>query len=221
MKSLLFASAAFVLLFNACNSDSEKKTQTTSVDSAVVDTRVTDSAQNNLLITNETFGNINNKTDFGQLQKLFGEKNVIDEMEYGAEGLDSFMVTRIFAHTSKEITIGWKQKKFHKAISYVESVAKGSPYYTTDSLAIGNTLEKLLKVNGKKINFYGTGWDYGGTITSYNKGKLDDTPLYFQLTDMEGMTEKLMGDQELNTDMPLVKDNLKKLVISKISVTFN
>ena len=221
MRSSFFVTVIVCVFFAACNSGSDTTTVSTNKDSASVnDSLVVTASENELLITNESFGKINPKTDFEQLQKLYGEKNITDEIEYGAEGIDSFKVTRIYSGTPKEITVGWKEKKFHKEISYVECIATGSPYQTTDSLMINTTLDKLVKANGNKITFSGTGWDYGGRILSYNKGKLEDTPIYFQLTDMEGMSEKLMGDQELNTDMPLVKANYKKLVISKISVTF-
>ena len=97
---------------------------------------------------------------------------------------------------------------------------QGSPYHTKDSLSVGSPLEKLLNANGKKINFYGTGWDYGGIITSYNKGKFDKTNIFFQL-DAKEDAKNVMGDQELNTDMPKVKPNLQKLFISKITLSFS
>jgi hypothetical protein len=171
------------------------------------------------LITDTSFGPINKLTSYADLEKLFGKNNLLDTMDYGAEGLDSFIVTRIFSNSPKEIVVNWQEDKFHKKINMVECMQPNSPYSTSDSLQIGSTLEKLLAANGKPISFNGTGWDYGGQITSYNKGKFENSNIFFSLDAMEDATG-VMGDQELNTGMAKVKANLKKLFISRISVLF-
>jgi hypothetical protein len=171
------------------------------------------------LITDTSFGPINSSTTYSDLEKLFGKSNLLDTMDYGAEGLDSFIVTRIFSNTPREIVVNWQKDKFHKKISTVDCLQQNSPYKTIDSLRIESTLEKLLAVNGKPISFYGTGWDYGGLITSYNKGKFENSNIFFSLDSKEDATG-VMGDQELNTGMAKVKANLKKLFISRISLSF-
>lgn len=211
----------------SCSSD-KTTSQETKTDSTAISTdtvKIADKilppvTENELLITNNKFGKIDSTANLEQLENLFGEKNVTDVIEYGAEGMDSFTVTKIYKGSPKEIVIGWKHNKLHKEIGSAECLHENAPYYTSDSLKVGSTLQKLLEVNGKPIKFYGTGWDYGGTITSYNKGKLDGANIFFQLTDKPGMSEKLMGDQELNTDMPLVKSNLKKVAIASITLSF-
>ncbi len=176
---------------------------------------------NDYLITDTSFGKINRTTVLSDLENLFGKQNIQDTINYGAEGMDSFIVTKVFSNTAKEITIGWRQDQLHKKIASVEIYQTGSPYYTTDSIMIGSILEKLLQVNGKKINFYGTEWDYGGTITSYNKGKFDRSNIFFTLNGKQDMSEKLLGDSEFNTDLPLVKSNLKKLYVSSITLSLH
>ncbi len=187
----------------------------------IVDKVLPPVAENELLITNNKFGKIDSTTNFNQLKNLFGEKNVTDAVEYGAEGMDSFKVTKIYEGTPKEIIVGWKKDKFHKEVSDAECFQENSPYFTTDSLKIGSTLQQLLEANGKPIKFYGTDWDYGGMITFYNKGKFEGSNISFQLGDKPGISEKIMGDQELTTDMPLVKFNLKKIGIAKITLMFD
>jgi hypothetical protein len=176
---------------------------------------------NQFLITDTSFGKINTPTTYNDLEKIFGENNMQDTINYGAEGMDSFVVTKIFSNTQKEIIVNWQTDKFHNAIATVDCFQQSSPYHTIDSLTIGSTLQKLVKVNGKKINFYGTGWDYGGLITSYNEGKFQKANTFFSLNSAPGASEKIMGDRELNTDMPLVKQNLEKLYISKISLSLH
>jgi len=174
------------------------------------------------LITDTSFGKINRATTFNDLQTIFGKSNMQDTINYGAEGMDSFIVTKIYSNTLKEIVITWQPDNFHNAIGTIDCFQQKAPYHTTDSLKVGSTLEKLLRVNGKKINFYGTEWDYGGTIISYNGGKFDKAKnIYFQLDASADISEKIIGDHELNTDMPVVKANLKKLFISHISLSLH
>ena len=173
------------------------------------------------LITDTTFGKINKATTYNDLERMFGKNNIQDTINYGAEGMDSFIVTKIFSNTPKELVINWQIDKFHNAIATVDCFHDNSWYHTIDSLTIGSTLQKLVQVNGKKINFYGTGWDYGGLITSYNGGKFQRPKIFFSLNSAPGASEKVMGDRELNTDMPQVKQNLRKLYISNISLSLH
>ena len=173
------------------------------------------------LITDTSFGKINKATTYSELENMLGKTNLQDTINYGAEGMDSFIVTKIFSNTPNEIVVTWQLDKFHNAIGTVDCFQENAPYHTTDNLKIGSTLEKLLQVNGKKINFYGTGWDYGGLITSYNNGKFQKTNIFFSLNSTPDASEKVMGDRELNTDMPQVKQRIKKLYISKISLSLH
>ncbi len=173
------------------------------------------------LLTDTGFGKINKATTYNDLESMFGKNNIQDTSDYGAEGMDSFIVTKIYSNTPKEIIINWQLDKFHNAIGTVDCFQENAPYHTSDSLKIGSTLEKLVQVNGKKINFYGTQWDYGGQITSYNNGKFHKSNIFFMLNSTPDASEKIMGDHELNTDMQLVKANLKKLYIAKISLSLH
>ncbi len=209
-----------ILLLSFCScKQTEKDSQIDTQDVAkIVKSRV---FIEDYLITDSSFGKINKATTFKELETTFGKANLQDTINYGAEGMDSFIVTKVYANTPKEIVINWQMDKFHHSIGTVDCFQENSPYHTIDSLKIGSTLEKLLQVNGKKINFYGTQWDYGGMITSYNGGKFDKVNIFFRLNSHPDASDKIMGDHELNTDLPLVKANLKKLYISKISLSLH
>ncbi len=230
---LSFPGLIFTYIFwcISCSPDTKNKTTSEEIkkDSTVVSagkSNITDTiksiiAEDELLITNNKFGKIENTTDLIQLKKLYGEKNVTDVTEYGPEGLDTFKATKIYVGNPKEISIRWKQNKLHKEISTAECYQENSPYYTADNLKVGTPLLKLLEVNGKSIKFYGLGWDYGGTITSLNKGRMDGSNIFFQLMDEPDISKNLLNDKEFNTDMPLVKSNLKKIIIGKITLSFD
>lgn len=197
----------------------QENTKITTIDSLAdtPDSVINIPQSDDFLITDTSFGKINKKTTLADLQNIFGNNNLQDTINYGAEGMDSFIVTKVYSNTSKEIIIGWY--KFHTAISTVDCLQPNAPYHTADGLKIGSTLESLLKANGKKITFTGTSWDYGGMISSYHKGKYHNSKVYFRLTSAPDANDSIMGDHELNTDMPLVKQNLKKIYISDISLT--
>lgn len=173
------------------------------------------------LITDTSFGKINKTTTYNDLENMFEKSNMQDTIDYAAEGMDSFIVTKIYSNTPKEIVIHWQTDKFHIAIGTVNCYQENSPYQTADSLKVGGTLEKLVQVNGKKIHFYGTGWDYGGLITSYNGGKFQRSNIFFTLNSRDDASEDVMGDQEFNTDLPKIKAHLKKVYIAKISLSLH
>jgi hypothetical protein len=177
-------------------------------------------AQKANLITTQSFDKITKTSSYNDLKKLYGAANVKDDDDYGAEGMDTTRVTKIFKDKKNEIVVYWDEKSFHKKIAAVECYQEGAPYYTADSIKLGATLKKLLEVNGKKINFSGMGWDYGGAIISFNKGKLAKSVITYSLGSTDGMSTKLDGDVQLNTDMPIVKKNLTKVKVVKIAVDF-
>ena len=103
---------------------------------------------------------------------MYGAKNLKEDMSYAPEGLDSFKCTKIFKDTKKEIIVVWVKGKLHKKINYIEANTEGSIYRTVQGLGVESTLDQLVKVNGKRINFSGTGWDYGGGIVHITKVNL-------------------------------------------------
>jgi len=177
-------------------------------------------AQKVNLITAQSFDRITNTTSYKDLQKLYGAANVKDDIDFGPEGGDSIKVTKVFAETKKEMVVYWTEKGFHKKVASVECYQEGAPYYTGDTVKIGSTLKKLLQVNGKRIDFSGMDWDYGGFISSYNKGKLANAAITYSLGSGKNMSTKLSGEGQFNTDMALVKKNLNNIKVIRLSVDF-
>lgn len=173
------------------------------------------------LVTDSSWGPIKKTTDFAGLQAIYGAANVKDERICGPECADSIDVTRIYPEQDKQFIVYWKDSLYHKTISYVETYLPEGPYHTDKGLKIGSSLEELLKVNGKKITFWGFAWDYGGTIQDYGRGVFQNGPFGFHLTLDENGGMALIGDVELNTEMPEVKKFINKIKISFFSLTFS
>jgi hypothetical protein len=210
MKKMLLLLTLISLLV-ACKN--EKKT-TPAVVAPVVKT---DSS----LITDTSWGLINNNTDIGALKKMFGENNIKDERVCGPECADSIDVTFVFRDQPNEFCINWQDSGYHKQISFIECWRENSPYHSSTGLKIGSTLNDILKLNRQKITFSGFGWDYGGIIQSYNKGTMENTPVQYRLDLSESTDNSLFGDTELNTDMPSVKKMLDKMLVYYIALSFH
>lgn len=204
-----FLSALFVVTMIAACSSNENK------DGTKKNTKGS-TESDSLLITENSWGAIQPSTDFDGLKKIYSGSVVADSSIMGPEGIDTLQVTYIHPGSPKELIIHWRDSLYHQSIAFIETYQENSPYVTAPGLKIGSTLRDLLQVNDQPIHFTGFGWDYGGYITSYNKGKLDSSKIIFRMEGKEELPQGLYGDSEFSTDMQLVKDNLDRIRIYSI-----
>ena len=214
-KALLFISVAVLL----CNCNDEKKA-TPASETTNVTTGTEAIAKDTLLITDSSWGVITEKTGFDELVKIFGTANVKDETICGPECIDSIRITKVFPDSPKEIIIHWKDSLYHKSIRLIESDQQEAPYYSSYKIKRKTSLKELLAINGRKINFMGFGWDYGGYIQSYNDGKLANSKIRYRLECLNSQNKSLYGDYELATDMPDVEAELDNIFVSQLSLSF-
>lgn len=221
MRKLILFLPALALLLSCQSKNEAKKTDISNVDSAAnkdIHYYKIDLIQ----ITDSSWGSITKNTHFEDLQMIYGEQNVKDERICGPECIDSLDVTQVYPGTSKAFTVYWKEKQYHKKIEMIECYTEEAPYRTASDIGIGTSLQYLLELNGKKITFYGFGWDYGGGIVSFNGGKLEKSNLHYTL-DMtyDSTGNSIMGDAEFNTDMPEVQKHIGKIFVDKIVLSFD
>lgn len=212
MRTPFFISFLLVLFISCKNSD--KKTAGTPVpDKPVIDP---------LLITDSTWGLIHENMSFSDLQVLYGHDSLLKDARIcGAECVDSVDVTILYPGSKNESTIYWKDSAYHRTISFIECYGDRSDWHTADTLKIGTGFKELLRLNGRSISFSGFGWDYGGEISSFNGGTLENSPIRYSIADTTDIDNSLYGDTELNTDMPAVKKELEKITIRAIRLLFN
>lgn len=94
---------------------------------------------------------------------------------------------------------------------------------TVQGIAVGDPVSKLAAVNGSPFRFYGFSWDYGGYVTDWEGGSLDDLPggctLSVRLSPAnDDLPAAIMGEAEISSDNPLVAHS--NAVVSEISVSF-
>lgn len=207
----------------SCNNRSEtlkKDNKNLSIDSAA-NTDINYFKADLIQITDSAWGSVTKNTNYEDLRSIYGEKNVKDERICGPECIDSLDVTQVYPGTNKAFTVYWKEKQYHQKIEMIECYTEEAPYRTASDIGIGTSLQYLLELNGKKITFYGFGWDYGGAIASYNGGKLEKSKLHCRLDMVYDSTiNSIMGDAEFNTDMPEVKNHIGKIFVDRIVLSF-
>jgi hypothetical protein len=212
MKKFVFFLCIAAFTISCANDKKEKPSE--------VKTTVVPSIDSTL-ITDSSWGAITPRTDFAGLQHIFGTANIKDERICGPECADTIDVTKIYPGTNKEIIVHWSDKFYHKIILSLESSEEGNPYHTFNGIRMGSTLQDLLKLNGKKITFWGFDWDYGGYIQSYNNGALEKSTIGYRMELAENADNSLSGDAEFDTDMPAAKKMLDKITIYLLSLTLN
>ncbi len=213
MKSLLILLSGVIIITSCSNEKKEKTNGDTDPKAAV--------SVDSTLLTDSTWGPITRTTDLSGLEKMYGKDNIADMRICGPECADSVDVTIIYPNQSNQITVYWMDSLYHKKITFLESYADDAPFKTDKGIKVGSTLADLLRVNGKKITFSGFGWDYGGLVQSYNKGALDSSNINFAMSIDDYDDETLVGDTELDTDMPSVKKALDKIRIWRITHAMN
>lgn len=184
-------------------------------------TEVTVPAIDSLLITDSSWGLVTPTADFEFLKKQYGD-NIKDERICDAECMDSIDVTKLYPGTTNEAIIHWNTGAYHKTISMIECFNDSAAWHTADGIKIGSLFASLLKLNQQKITFSGFGWDYGGSITSYNSGKLENSNIHYRLNLSEySGNDSLLGDIELHTDMPAVQKAMDKITVFWLTLSFS
>lgn len=141
------------------------------------------------------------------------------------EGMFERVITRVWPDTKKEIIIHWKEKTAPLAsIEMLELRDSASVYHFANGIKIGSTLEELIKENGGiEFSFYGFGWDYAGTISDFNSGKLSNNLPCFQgvlALPQEALKDpgagEVMGDKLIKSSHPFFSKFSPRLVNIKI-----
>lgn len=212
------------ILFFSCQSN--EKTNSNQTDSLL--TNASNSLNSDIKILEDLFLIKNEK----ELKQLFGDQNVSFDTIWGAEGM-FYMGTKLFNKTPNEVIITWGDTLSNSNITNLSircyydintnEYDLKSIWKSKTGISLGTTLTELVKLNGKEITFYGLGWDYGGLISSWNGGKLENAGIGISLgtVSFDNQTNdynNIVGDTEINSSNPsAVKVNpvVLELFVSK------
>lgn len=111
-------------------------------------------------------------TTLEQLQQRFGADNVKVQQIPGSEG-DTFRGVLLYPDDpSRRATLYFQDEKNLRGLGMVSVQEADSQWKLASGIGIGTPLEEVRKKNGKPFTFSGFDWDYGGTITDWQGGKL-------------------------------------------------
>lgn len=167
----------------------------------------------------DTLDNLFNIASEAELIEFFGKENVIYDTVYGAEGEES-MATILFPKSPDQVEIAWKNEEERKGVGSITHYAfydnendrliNSSRWKTASGISLGTTLTMLNELNGKPFIFTGFGWDYGGTITNWQGGNLENFNMSVHIGISDFLNESanndyntLMGDIEFKSDNPV------------------
>ncbi len=163
------------------------------------------------------------------LKAQLGAENV----EYldlgGPEGTEMFG-TRVYGKDPKKtFDIVWSDdaKRANPSVINVNQIwsedgetAIAPEWKSTEGVYLGMSIEELEKLNGKPFKLYGFGWDYGGSVISWEGGKLEPAAdakcgvsVILADTAMDGTPGNLQGDTEImsnNKDMAKAKAQVSR-----------
>ena len=161
------------------------------------------------------------------LRRIYGARNVEEGQVPGAEGEMFHGVILFPKDPARTAYVYFQDEKTLTGLSMVRVFGPVSQWNLDNGIGIGTPLSEVLHRNGKPIRFYGLDWDYGGTITEWNRGKLaprDDDPVRraIHLGAREGAAARSypMGDSEFSSDDPRYPKLGASVVVNEIGVSF-
>ncbi|MBT8296272.1 MAG: hypothetical protein KJO51_07635 [Gramella sp.] len=138
--------------------------------------------------TIENLGKMNAES----LKTTYADANIEEGTDMFEEGTDERPFTILYPGTENELHITWQDKK--RTQIYDLRYSKQGKWKSETGIDIGTSYAELNKMNGKKISFYGFGWDYSGAV-DWNGGKLEKTGLRVFLNPETKPANKFYGDK--------------------------
>jgi hypothetical protein len=175
-----------------------------------------------LIVPGQSVGKITKQTDRQGLVTIFGAANVEDFIQFGPEGIGEFPATRVKIGGKESLRVVWQDDTRRR----LESIAiYDARWHLADGLAVDMTVAALQEKFGK-FEFYGFGWDYGGTVISENNPKLDKyrklTGVNFRLAVPSDRCQQFSADcRSVSGDSTFASDNPRlKSLMPRIEVLY-
>lgn len=170
-------------------------------------------------------------TNEADLIKIYGRQNVQSKSIHIGEGEFEPGTVIFIEEPTKTAAIIWEDsnRKHHPQsfrISGQKSVWKVGP-----GITLGTTLKELEQLNGRPFLLAGFGWDYSGTVVSWEKGNLEKQfttngrvilrcrpieEIYKMVSSQEA--ESVLGDQDFRSDnkvMQKINPRVYEIIIER------
>jgi Tfp pilus tip-associated adhesin PilY1 len=131
------------------------------------------------IVPGERIGPLTPMTTFADLQQQFGAENVRREQVDIGEGFEEPGAIVYPGSASKRLAVLWRNGKEPEGpatvmICYGDNPAGTCEWKTEEGVTLGTTLSRLEALNRRPFRLSGFGWDYSGTVTSWNSGQLEN-----------------------------------------------
>jgi hypothetical protein len=154
------------------------------------------------------------KMDASTLERSYSDANIKEGVDLFEEGTEERPYSILYPETENELHITW-QDEARTRIHDLRYSGNGK-WKSETGIDIGTTYETLNKLNGKKISFYGFGWDYSGAV-NWNGGKLEKSGLRVFLRPENDPSNKFYGDRIIEE----TPEEINELKLSVGSIIIN
>lgn len=131
------------------------------------------------------------KMDSEALKRNYPDGNIEEGVGMFDEATEERPYSILYPGTKDELHITWQDAERTK-IHDLRYSGEGK-WESETGVDVGSTYAELNKLNGKKISFYGFGWDYSGAVV-WNGGKLEKGGLRVFLSPQNDHPNKFYGD---------------------------
>lgn len=117
-------------------------------------------------------GAITRQASEADLKRIYGRRNVRSTKVSLGEG-EYEPGTVIYPNDPHRIIeVVWKDARRKRFPKRIQLTGEKSVWRTRHSISLGTRLKELERINGKPFVLAGFGWDYEGTVVSWEGGKL-------------------------------------------------
>ncbi len=129
-----------------------------------------------LIVPGQRLGPITRTTTRADLDRIFGKSNVMDKDVDTGNGPEP--ATVVDERTPADsLVIFWKSKEISGVMICYPDGTAGCKWHTAEGITLGTSVEKLESINGKPFQFNPWGDDLGGSVVSWQGGKLENHTL--------------------------------------------
>lgn len=168
-------------------------------------------AHDRTIVPGVRVGAITRTTTLADLRRVYGEANVrAEEVEIG-EGETAPGATVFPDDSVRRVQLAFGDSA-GSPLRFVTIRGDTSAWRTDAGVTLGTGLARLNALNGRPFVMLGFGWDYAGTVVSWNGGRLaiDSTLGRFILRlrptvtgpTADSLTGEVLGDREYPSDRP-------------------
>jgi len=160
---------------------------------------------------------INAHTTRQDLVRAYGAPNVVDQDIDVGEG-ETQPGTVVFPKDpARLIEIVWRDPDKKTQPSFAQIQGSTSRWKAAHSVSLGTSLKEMEHLNGRSFTLAGFGWDYSGTVLSWEKGALAeeldgghgrvivrlDSPSNGQAPDAD--QSQVLGDRDFSSGNPVMQ----------------